>query len=413
MFVSVRSRLEVKGLIALGAALAVGLAGLVAPTAHAAPAVSGVPTGSLGLNVLEADLRVTQVAAGLAHSLALAEDGTVWAWGLGGSGQLGDGDTESRYLPVQVTKSYFDDGPLPVFTTISAGSMHSLARAEDGTVWAWGHGNFGQLGDGDTENRYRPVQITESFDDDQVPLSAFTAISAGAGHSLALDVYGRVWAWGNGASGQLGDAQGYQPGHHRSQPWPVLWGAVGPLPAFTAISAGAGHSLAVAEDGTAWAWGMDMGGQLGVGHTWPWNRYRPVQITESDAGQAPLPTFAAISAGSNHSLALAEDGTVWAWGHNGSGLLGVGQTTEFEVRYRPVQGLDIGLDVPVCSLPDVATFVDVPFGAPFYRYIEWLYCMGITRGYLQPDGTREFRPANSVHRGAMAAFMYRLSGLTG
>ena len=69
----------------------------------------------------------------------------------------------------------------------------------------------------------------------------------------------------------------------------------------------------------------------------------------------------------------------------------------------------VGLDV-VCPLPDEPTFVDVPFGAPLYRYIEWMYCMGISRGYLMLDGTRQFRPANSVHRGALAAFFYRLAG---
>ena len=92
------------------------------------------------------------IGAGDSHSLALASDGTVWAWGSNGSGHLGNGTTEDRPTPVQVMG-------LEDITAVAAGASHSLALASDGTVWAWGRNSLGQLGDGTTENRLTPVQV--------------------------------------------------------------------------------------------------------------------------------------------------------------------------------------------------------------------------------------------------------------
>jgi hypothetical protein len=90
------------------------------------------------------------VAAGDAHSLAVREDGTLWAWGRNWAGQLGDGTTTRRSTPVQV---------LTNVRSVTAGGYHSLAVREDGTLWAWGWNGVGQLGDGTTENRSTPVQV--------------------------------------------------------------------------------------------------------------------------------------------------------------------------------------------------------------------------------------------------------------
>ena len=121
------------------------------------------------------------VAAGYAHSLALNSDGTVWAWGFNGGGQLGDGSTRTRYSPVQVTN-------LGSVSAIAAGGSHSLALKSDGTVWAWGFNGGGQLGDGSTTNSSSPVQVTN--------LDSVSAIAAN-GNSFAVKSDGTVWAWGN------------------------------------------------------------------------------------------------------------------------------------------------------------------------------------------------------------------------
>ncbi|MGC9030112.1 MAG: RCC1 domain-containing protein [Desulfomonilaceae bacterium] len=133
------------------------------------------------------------------HALALKSDGTVWAWGYNGAGQLGDGTTTYRATPVQVS------GLNDVIAIAAGGGIadgltfpgHSLALKSDGTVWAWGYNGYGQLGDGTTTNRLTPVQVSG--------LTNVVAIAAGGLHSLAKKSDGTVWAWGYNGYGQLGD----------------------------------------------------------------------------------------------------------------------------------------------------------------------------------------------------------------
>jgi hypothetical protein len=111
------------------------------------------------------------MVGGYEYSLALRNDGTVWAWGDNYEGQLGDGTSTDRSTPVQVTG-------LTDATAIAAGSWHSLAVRADGTVWAWGDNYFGQLGDGTVIERWTPVQVTS--------LCRVAAIEGGERHSLFL-----------------------------------------------------------------------------------------------------------------------------------------------------------------------------------------------------------------------------------
>lgn len=133
----------------------------------------------------------TAIAAGACHSLALKGDGTVWAWGCNNAGQLGDYTATQRNTPVATWN-------LNDISAIAAGAYHSLALKKDGTVWAWGSNNAGQLGEpASTPQRITPVQVAG--------LSGVVALAAGFQHSLALKRDGTVWAWGGNDSGQLGD----------------------------------------------------------------------------------------------------------------------------------------------------------------------------------------------------------------
>jgi alpha-tubulin suppressor-like RCC1 family protein len=132
-------------------------------------------------DVASPGLKVLAVAAGSKHSLAVAGDGTVWAWGYNSSGQLGDGTTTNRSTPVQV------QGMADV-AAIAGGYEHTIAFRPDGTVWVWGWNDWGQLGDGTRDDRSTPAQVQGMAD--------VVAVAGGMYHTLALLGDGTVWAWG-------------------------------------------------------------------------------------------------------------------------------------------------------------------------------------------------------------------------
>lgn len=228
------------------------------------------------------------VTGGGFHSLALKADGTVWAWGWNGFGQLGDGTTAQRNRAVQVAG-------LTGVTAIAAGAFDSMALKADGTVWAWGWNGFGQLGDGTTTDRWRPVQVAG--------LRNVKAISANVVHSLAVTTDGTAWSWGWNGFGLLGDgttAERHVPGR-----------VVG-LAGVTSVAAGYYHSVALKADGSVWGWGWNAQGQLGDG-------------TKADA-RVPVRAVGvsgatAVSAGNNHTVAIV-GGKVWGWGWNALNQLG-------------------------------------------------------------------------------------------
>ncbi len=155
----------------------------------------GFPGGALQNGIVPTKVsgisNVIAVAAGAwQHILALKSDGTVWSWGLNMNGQLGDGTTNSRVIPMQVAG-------LANIVAVAAGERHSLAVGADGSVWSWGSNYTGQLGDGTSIDRLLPVKLAG--------LNNVVAIAAGNAHSLALLANGQVMAWGSNRAGQLGD----------------------------------------------------------------------------------------------------------------------------------------------------------------------------------------------------------------
>ena len=240
-----------------------------------------------------AKVKPQTLAAGEFHSLAIRPDGTLWAWGRNDYGQLGLGDNTNRPVPTRV-------GTASDWVAVAVGLLHSLALKADGSLYAWGYNNDGQLGLGNTLNRNVPSRVGLLVRD-------WAAIAAGASHTLAIKANGTLYAWGLNDQGQLGQ------GNKFSQTSPVQ---VTGYSDFVSMAAGYSHSLGLRADGSLYAWGYNNAGQLGLG----------------DTGEHLLPAlvgtiydgYVAVTAGRYHTLAIQAAGTLWAWGYNGDGELGLG-----------------------------------------------------------------------------------------
>ena len=234
----------------------------------------------LGLAPVLADV-VPMVSTSHQHSIALRNDGSVFAWGSDQSGQLGSG-----VLPFEPTPGRI--GALGTIKTIAAGSAHSVAVDRDGNVFAWGANDAGQLGDGSTANRSTPVQVKG--------LTGVSSVCGGGGFTLAMRSDGTVWAWGENYDGALGNG---------SQVSSLVPLQVPNVVGVRAIACGNRHALALKQNGQVLAWGSNDEGELGDGSTTGRRIAVPVQV---------LTGVSAIAAGNQFSAALKQDGTVWEWG---------------------------------------------------------------------------------------------------
>jgi len=243
------------------------------------------------------------VTAGYYHSLGIRTDGSLWAWGWNSYGQLGTGGLYAgENTPTRV-------GTLSDWIAVSAGYSHSLGIRTDGSLWAWGINDKYQLGLGDTNNRNTPVRVG-SFND-------WIAVAAGTDCSFGIRLNGSLWSWGGNTHGQLGM------GDHNSRMSPTQ---VGSSNNWVAIKAGYYHSLGIRSDGALYSWGNNQQGQLGLNDSV--ERDIPSRIGTSN-------NWINMAAGGNFSLGLLSNGTpytsVWAWGHNNWGQLGIGNTVSKQV----------------------------------------------------------------------------------
>ena len=254
------------------------------------------------------------VSGGYDHSLALKSDGTLYAWGKNDRGQLGINSNESKTTPQQV-------GNDSDWKTIAAGDDHSLALKSDGTLYAWGANHSGQLGNGEngadfndkSKDKTAPIQIGTDRN--------WQTISASSYYSVALKDTGALYTWGQDENSPTRISTGWK-----------------------AISAGDSHVLAIKTDNTLHAWGFNRDGQLGLGDTT--SRNRPTQV-----GSAT--DWKAVAGGRDHTLAFKSDNTLYTWGRNSLGQLGLGDTAN---RNRPTQVVS-DTDWKAVSVGEVSSFV--------------------------------------------------------
>ena len=257
--------------------------------------------------------RITSVAAGNRYSVALSSTGEIYTWGENTQGQLGDGTTTHRSVPVKLTRSEAIAGVS--FSAISAGEDHTLALSSTGEIYTWGENFQGQLGDGTTTRRTTAVAVTTSGVLDGVTI---VAIAAGQHHSLALSSDGRVFSWGGNAEGQLGDGTTDQ----RTTPVAVTTSGVLAGVSISAIAAGRNSSFALGSNGRVYSWGFNTNHELGDGTTV--SRLEPVAVTTS--GVLSGVSISAISAGYFGGYVLDTEGRAYSWGSYfiSRGLLGDG-----------------------------------------------------------------------------------------
>jgi alpha-tubulin suppressor-like RCC1 family protein len=249
---------------------------------------------------------LTQVTAGVYHSVAIGSNGNLYAWGSNSSRQLGNDSLTDSSVPVRVDTL---DGVN--FTHVAAGSFHTIAIGSDGNTYAWGDNTFGELGDGTTTNPAAPVRV-------QAPTGVtFTQVAAGDYHTVAVGSDGNTYAWGRNAFGELGD------GTNTNSAIPVRVQTPAGV-TFTQVAAGPSYTVAIGSDGNTYAWGYNSGGQLGNGTTT--NSAEPVRVLTPDGV-----TFSQVAAGSEHAVAIGSDGNTYGWGFNFFGQLGNGSTDDSSI----------------------------------------------------------------------------------
>jgi len=268
--------------------------------------------GQLGLNDTEprsspvqvgALITWYQISSGIRNSISIKTDGTLWGWGQNNRGQLGLNDTVYRSSPVQV-------GALTSWYQVASGELFSIATKTDGTLWSWGYNGPGCLGLNDTVYRSSPVQVGA--------LTTWSKIATGGRSVIAIKTDGTLWSWGYNYRGGLGLNDTYA----RSSPVQV-----GALTTWYQVASGGNSSpIAIKTDGTLWMWGFNNRGQLGLNDVA--NRSSPVQV-------GALTTWYQGAAGSQGStFVIKTDGTLWSWGYNNFGQLGLNDTTS---RSSPIQ----------------------------------------------------------------------------
>ena len=261
---------------------------------------------------------ITRISLGTAHSLVTKQDGSVWACGGNNFGEFGAGSISD---PITNFGEVFSD----VANVIAAGGAHSMLLKQDGSVWFTGRNHYGQLGVGTNTNQHTFSKVIGG---------AAKAIAAGPKHSMVVREDDSVWNAGCNMYGQLADGsetdrnsfvRGLFLDHEER---PVLLQLDSGV---KAVAAGADHSLVLGRDGSLWAAGANLLGQLGIASI---STKKPKVGSTDDATRAatkifqqvPVSDAKAIAAGGYHTMVLKQDGTVWATGANDYGQLGDGST---------------------------------------------------------------------------------------
>lgn len=259
-------------------------------------------TQSSPVQTVSAGTNWKQVVGGRHHVAAIKTDGTLWLWGQGVIGQLGDNTTVNKSSPVQTVSGGNN------WRLVSACGYQTGAIKTDGTLWGWGINYQGNLGNNNTTWMSSPVQTVSAGTD-------WKLISCGHYHTTAIKTDGSLWTWGTNSYGSLGDGTVT----HRSSPVQTV--SAGNNWKF--VSAAQYYTAAIKTDGTLWTWGRNNYGQLGDNTSGTGTeKSSPVQTV---AGGTNWKQVSIVSEAV--TMGIKTDGTLWAWGQNNQGQLGTGNVT--------------------------------------------------------------------------------------
>jgi alpha-tubulin suppressor-like RCC1 family protein len=297
---------------------------------------------------------VVSVALGDYHACAIKTDGSLWCWGNNWYGQLGDGTNTGRNTPVQIMSSGV--------SSVALLGNRTCAIKTDGSLWCWGDNSFGQLGDGTNTHRNTPVQIMSSgvvsvalggkhtcaikqdgslwcwgglesaSTPTQIMSSGVSSVALGGAHTCAVKTDGSLWCWGDNSFGQIGIGT-YE--DIISVPVQVMTGVVS---VFSSAS-NASYTCVIKQDSSLWCWGANFNGQIGNG-TYGNIISTPIQIMSSGVSSVALSNIYQWD-GYGNTCAVKYDGSLWCWGANDYGQVGIG--TYENIISTPVQVISSGV----------------------------------------------------------------------
>jgi alpha-tubulin suppressor-like RCC1 family protein len=252
-----------------------------------------------------------------AYNIPVVNECTLWTWGLNDNGQLGNGTINQEISPVQVLGKDGVHYDTDWSTTVAAGWTHSAALKQDGSLYVWGDNSWGQLGDG------AGGALSQTVFPHRLGTDTWKAVTAGGLFTVAIRKDGTMWAWGDNNYGQLGNDNGGN-GDYSLVPVQLLGkNGVTYDNDWKVIVAGPYHVLALKNDGTLWAWGKNEFGQLGMGSSSDGDiGKKPVQVLGKNGTGTYDTDWVDMAAGVSHSVAIKSDGTLWGWGEGGIGQTG-------------------------------------------------------------------------------------------
>lgn len=271
----------------------------------------------------------TTLASGQQFSMFI-QRGTLYTCGMNKSGQLGTGQTDDCYsVPVKVMDNV---------ETAAGGYDTAFAITKDGTLYGWGGNDCGQLADGSFTDSSTPVEIMQDV----------TAVAAGNGHVLAITTDGSVYSWGDDTYNLIGQSDSENPEGVACQTKPVKV-----MEDAVSVSAGEQTSFVVTSDGTLYGWGLNQNGQIGVAEA---DSVSDEKVVYQSEPAVILENVKKVSAGRYlHTLALTNDGEVYAWGNNLNGAVGAQSSADGDIVYsEPVKVLEDCVDVAAGSTHSLA-----------------------------------------------------------